>query len=114
MGVRRGGRKGGVVPSKWFFINVFYLGERGACLQINPCPRPLMEILYEPLNEGRYEKIVESSDTQIRLSMQNTVNIGKISERDTNVNNVGEWHVVENKFFNWDGPKVALSKGLLY
>ena len=30
--------------------------------------------------------------------MQNTVNIGKISERDTNVDNVGEWYVVENKF----------------
>ena len=61
MGVHRGGRKGAVAPSKWFFLNVFYLGG-GACLQINPSP-PLMEILYTPLNEGRYEKIVESNDT---------------------------------------------------
>ena len=40
MGVRRGGRKGAVTPSKWFFLNVFYLGRRGACLQINPAPPP--------------------------------------------------------------------------
>ena len=63
MGVRRGGIKGAVTPSKWFFPNVFYLGG-GACFQINPYPPPpLMEILYTPLNEARYEKIVESSDT---------------------------------------------------
>ena len=74
-----------------------------------------MQILYTSLNKGHYEKIVESSDKQIRLSMQNTVNIGKLSERNTNVDNFGEWYLmVENKFFNWDGPRVAISKGLLY
>ena len=45
------------------FPKCFLSGGEGGLPPDKPLPLPLMEILYTPLNEGRYEKIVESTNT---------------------------------------------------